>query len=53
MLSKNQIKELDARERSYYYGMIKTTKAPIHLVKAWAQRYRISIQQHLQKQCKR
>jgi len=52
MLTKKQKCQLDAMEKSYYWGMVKTTIAPIDLIEAWAKRYRSAMERQLQKRCR-
>jgi len=40
-------------ERNYRRGMRKTSNADTDRIKAWGQRYRVSMERVLQMQCKR
>lgn len=53
MLSRKQKAEVDTKVTNYYHGMRKTHKAPAHLLDAWARRYRVTLEQQIQKQHKR
>ena len=52
MLTKEQEMELDRRVANYITGVRRTTTAQKDMIKAWAQRYRISQEQELLKRCK-
>lgn len=52
MLTEKQKAEIDTKVINYYYGMQKTHKAPNHIIEAWSKRYRITLEQELQKRCK-
>jgi len=53
MLTKKQKREIDRKVNNYQAGMLKTSKAEPSLIRAWAQRFRITLELELQKQCKR
>jgi len=53
MLTKKQKKKVIAMVSNYEAGILKTSKAPKHIIKAWVQRYRISLELRILKQCKR
>jgi len=53
MLTKKQKKKVILMVSNYEAGMRKTHNAEPHLIKAWSQRYRISLEQRLQNEYKR
>lgn len=52
MLTKQQKKKVIAMVSNYETGMLKTSKAPRRLIKAWTQRYKLNLEHRLQMQCK-
>lgn len=52
MLTKKQEAELAIMTAKYRMGMEKSSKYPIHLIKAWTLRYRTAMRQELQRQSK-
>ena len=53
MLSKKQKAKLDEMVKRYHIGIVKSSKAPTWLIDSWVKRYRIAMEQVLQKRCKR
>jgi len=53
MLTKKQKAKITVMQKRYVVGMQKTSNAPKDLIWAWAQRYRIAIEQELLRQRKR
>lgn len=52
MLTKQQKKKVNLMVSNYETGLLKTSNASRHIIKAWAQRYRIAMEQELMKQDK-
>jgi len=52
MLTKKQKAKITVMQKRYVVGMQKTSNADKDTIWAWSQRYRIAIEQELQKRCK-